>query len=486
MARKARDHQLLGGIAWSAAARTASQLLTWCITLVVARLLTPADYGVVAGATAYLGMVGILTEFGLATAIVSQRGLSASAISQLGGLSLALGVAGWVATTAAAPILSRALGIDELSRVLPVLGVATAFGALNALPFALLQKELRFRELANIELMRIGVSSCMLLVLAWWGAGYWALVLNEVAAVVVIALLLWMKVRYRLAIPRLAEIRSSLRISRDVLLARGAWYTYSNADFAIVGRTLGKQDLGDYSMAWTLTSMPSQKIAGIIMNVTTGIFASVQHDVEELRRYFLRISQSLALVLWPATIGIALVAPELVRAVLGQRWTGAVPIIQALAFATALRSIGPLCSQVLLARLKSALELRYTALSAVVLPIGFLVGARFGAMGVALSWSVLSLPLVALQLMMTCREIELSLWTFASGLVGPFLATGIMATCVSLVRPVIMNYTDSNGLCLALLIAIGVVSYGAVSLSIMPDTILGVVRLLRGRDRQAE
>lgn len=476
--RHTRDRQLIGGVAWTAAARLTSQLVTWAATLIVARLLAPADYGIVAGATVYMGLVAILTEFGLATAVVSQRNLSASAIAQLGGFSLVLGATAWLITILAAPALSDAMRIRELRVILPVLGVGTVLSSINSLPFAMLQKDLRFRDLANIELIRTVVGTSTLLILALNDFGFWALVLNEVVSVAAITIVLRRKVAYRLSLPRFAEIRSSLKISRDVLLARGAWYTYSNADFAVIGRALGKQALGDYSMAWTLTTMPSQKIAGLIMNVTTGVFASVQNEPEELQRYFKRIAQVLAMVQWPATIGLALVAPELVLVLLGPRWTGAIPIIQALALATATRALGPLCSQVLLARLRSTVELRYTALSAIILPIGFLIGSRFGAVGVAMSWSILSLPLVVLQLRLTCREIGLSLRSFLLVLVGPLSGTCVMSASVAIARDPLARFTDSARVGLIALVVVGIVSYGTASLILMPKQVRSLLRVI--------
>jgi PST family polysaccharide transporter len=483
--RRQRDRSLISGVAWSATARIAAQIVTWAVTLLVARLLTPSDYGIVSAATVYLGLVGLLTEFGLATAIVSQRDLSDAAIAQLGGFSLLLGMTAWAGTALAAPFIAKAVGVAEVREVLPVLGFATALSSLNALPYALLQKSLRFRVLSTLDILKALCSACALLAFAVAGAGFWSLVLNEVIAVAVIGLALKFVTRYRLAWPHLATIRPSLKLSGQVLTSRLAWYSYSNADVAIVSRFLGKATLGDYSMAWNLTNLPSQKIAGTLMGVTTGILSSVQRDDDEIRRYFLRIIEAMALLLFPATIGLALVAPNMVAVVLGERWQGVAPLIQILAFATSLRSLGPVCSQVLLARLKATVEMRYTIVSALVLPIGFLVGSQHGAIGVAWAWSLLSPPLVLYQFWVTCEEIALPLRTLFATLARPAAAVAFMAVAVIIGGTLMTRAGIGPRVQLPVQILIGALAYGSLIAATMLARVRGIIMLVRGRSAAA-
>jgi O-antigen/teichoic acid export membrane protein len=477
--RKDLDRSLVQGVAWSASARLISQLLTWAVTLIVARLLTPADYGVVAGAAIYLGLLGLLTEFGLGTAIVTQRDLPSTTIWQLGGFSVALGMTAWAVTTAASRLIANITGIAEVATILPVLGFATAVASLNALPYALLQKELKFRLLSQIEVFRSIIAAVALLAFAVLGFGYWSLVLNELVATLCLAFALYWKTRYRLHMPRWNNVRPSIVLSGRVMTSRVAWYTYTNADQGIVGKVLGKSALGDYSMASTLTNLPSQKIAAMIVGVTTGVLASVQHDAGELRRYFLGLVEMLSLVLLPAIAGLAMIAPVLVTVLLGEKWIGTVTIIQALAFATAIRAFGPVCSQVLLARLRADVELRYSLLSLCLLPIGFLIGVQFGGTGVALAWSVLSLPLSAYLLVLTCREIQLPVARLLAVVAKPFAAVLLMLIVLRVSRLLLDERSISSQVQLPLLIVCGALSYAVVIAAIMRDRVFALARLLK-------
>jgi teichuronic acid exporter len=475
------DRSFAGGIAWSGLARLSSQMVTWLVTLGVARLLVPADYGIVASATIYLGLVRLVTEFGLGTAIVTQRNLTDRQVSQLGGFAALLGVGAWVITFALAAPVAALLRVPALSTVLPVLGFATAVSTLNSLPTALLQRSLDYRSLSQLELLRSLAASLSLLLYAWLKFGYWALVLNEVTAVSVYAIALYLRTRYRLARPRLADIRSSLRLSGELVIARFASFAYTNTDVTIVARRFGAAVLGDYSMAWTLTSVPSEKLGSVLMSVTPGVLARVQHDTVELSRYFLLLIEGLSLLLLPATVGISLTAQTFIPLLLGEKWRGAIPIVEALGILLALRSISPVCGQVLVARLRSDIVMKYSIAAAVIMPISFLVGSHWGVMGVTFAWLTVS-PMLSLTLFaITCREISLPVRQLLAVVARPLGAVLLMAVAVLAARAALASTTLPPASQLSALILTGAIVYlGTLALT-MRDRVLRVWRLVRRR-----
>lgn len=478
-ARAGLDRQFAGGIAWAGLARLSSQSLTWAVTLFVARLLKPEDYGIVASATVYLGLVRVVTEFGLGTAIVAQRDLSQRQVAQLGGFSTLLGAIAWLVTIALAVPIAGLLRVEELRAVLPVLGFSTALSALNALPTAMLQRELDYRALSQLELLRAVVASLSLFLYAWLGLGYWALVLNEVSAVAVYAGALYVRTRYTLAWPKISEVRSSLRMSGELVVARFAWFAYSTADLGIVSRQLGKTALGDYSMAWTLTSVPSDKLGSVIMSVTPGILARVQRDLPEMRRYFLLLLEGLTVVLLPATIGISLTAHEFVPLLLGEKWRGAIPLVQILGLLLAVRSITPICAQVLVARLRSDLVLRYTLAAAVMMPVSFLIGARWGVTGVASAWVTAAPVLSAMQFAVTAREIRLPIRQLLRAVIRPALAVSLMSAAVMVARAELDSTQLPATARLMGLIATGAVTYLSAILLTMRSRMRQLWRTVR-------
>src|SRR6185503_16858167 len=193
-------------------------------------------------------------------------------------------------------------------------------GSLRVVPRAFMLREMRFRALAVIDGGQSVLTTGLTVLLAWMGFRYWALVIGAlIANVASTVLIVWMR-PFRPRLPRrLAEISSELEFGWNVVVSRLAWYTYSNADFAVVGRVLGTAALGVYNLGWTFANLPVDKISVMVMQVTPPIFARVQDRPAELRRYLRGLTEAISVVAFPVGLGLALVAWDLVDLVLGER-----------------------------------------------------------------------------------------------------------------------------------------------------------------------
>src|SRR5262245_2904525 len=238
--------------AWSGGARWCAQALSWGSTIVVARILAPEDYGLVAMAAVVTGFVSVLSELGIAVTVVTLRDLSPVHIAQLHGLSVLTGIASFVAVAAFAPLVAAFYARPAVTPVLVALGVALVIGAMRTVPSALLQKALRFRRIAAIEAAQACVGAAVAMITAWWGWRHWALVASVLAGATAGTALTVYACRVPLAWPRRRSLRGALSFTRDQLAGTVAWYGYSNADFAVAGLMLGANPLGAYAMAWTL------------------------------------------------------------------------------------------------------------------------------------------------------------------------------------------------------------------------------------------
>jgi PST family polysaccharide transporter len=298
------------------------------------------------------------SEFGVGAAVVRFRDLTTDQIGQFNGLSIIAGCLGLLASLAVAIPFGRFFREPRLPVVLVVMSSVFVISAFRVVPQALLQRRLQFRRLAVIEGTQSIVGACATLTLAVLGFGYWALALGFVISATVFALLVVVHNPTRFRRPRLASIRQPLTFSSHMLLSRFAWYGYSNADFAVIGKLLGGAALGAYTLGWTLSGMTVEKITAVVGRVTPAFFCTVQNDLAALRRYLLLITEGLALVTFPACIGLALVASDFVSLALGERWTAAILPVQLLAIVATLRSVQPLIAQVLFAIGKSRLAMR--------------------------------------------------------------------------------------------------------------------------------
>lgn len=385
-ARRQLDRSLARGVAWTGTVRWLTQLATWASTLVVVRLLTPEDYGLVGLATLYLGVVTMLSEFGIGTTVIALRELTPDQHAQINTMSMMFGVAAFAVSCAAAPLLARFFDAPELTRI--VIAMASVFVVTGArvVPQALLQREMRFRDLALNDGLQAVVLATGSVVFALLGFRYWTLVLSALLAAVLSTLGVLRLVRVPFHRPQWRALAPALTFSRHTLLSRLAWYAYQNADFLVVGRLFGKELTGVYRVAWDLTSTPIEKITAMVSRVTPAVLSAAQHDRPALRRYLLRITEALAVVTFPATVGMGLVARDLVPLLLTEKWAAMVLPLQLLAVAAAVRSVTPMLPQVLTVIGENRRVMHQNVVGAIVMPLAFWAGSRWGTVGIAAMW----------------------------------------------------------------------------------------------------
>ena len=460
VAAGALDRSLVRGVAWTAAAKWASQGLAWISWLIVARLLTPEDYGLVGMAAIYLGLITLLSEFGLGTAVLAVRELSAAQIAQLNGLAVLLGLVGLLASCAVAIPLGRFFRAPQLPLVVVAMSTTFVITSFKTVPFALLQRDLRFKSLALIDLGQALVLAISMVGFAVVGFRYWTLVCGGLMGALITTGAVLRLRHVPFAWPRPKSLKPALTLSSNVLISRLCWYVSANADFLVAGRILGKAALGFYNVGWTLASVPPDKVTTLIGQVTPAFFSAVQKDPPAIRRYLLRITEAIALITFPLSLGLALVARDFVLAILGPKWEGTVAPLQVLAAYAAFRSITPLLAQVLHSIRDTKFAMWTMVAAAVVMPTSFYVcGARWGTVGLALAW-VLVDPLFAFMLYWrTFSLIELSPRAYLGALWPALSGTAPMAAAVLAVGVLSPNgWTHS--LRLAAQIGVGVLTYG--------------------------
>jgi teichuronic acid exporter len=477
-AKSILDKKLIHGIAWTAGAKWISQVATWGITLVVARLLAPSDYGLVGMATLALGLVTLFSEFGLGTSIVMLRNLTDDQISQLNTLSVGLGLVGFAISLAVAAPIATFFRVPALVPVIIVTSIGLVISSFRTVPYSLLEKDMRFKLLGTIDGLQSGVHAIATLLLAYLGFGYWAIVLGNLSFVIALTGFSLICKRQRFAWPRFSGLREPLRFSWHLIVGRLSWFAYDNSDFAIAGRVLGEAQLGAYTMAWTLAHVPLVKLTELVNRVTPSFFSSIQTDLPGLRRYLQNITQGLALVIYPATIGIALVANEFVTVALGVKWYGMVIPLELLALHALIRSNVIVLTPVLNAIGETRLAMWQQLASLLVLPASFYVGSRWGTTGISAVW-VLVYPLMQIPLywrlfrriQMPVREYFGAVWPATSGCMVMVVAVEALKRFLDPAHPIYIR--------LATEVLAGAFVYVLVLASMHRECVRGVIQLTR-------
>jgi PST family polysaccharide transporter len=427
---KPADRTILRAFAWTGGGRWATQLLTWVTTIVVARILAPSDYGLIGMATIYLGLVGLISEFGLGQAVITMREMSGRQVAQLNSLSIGSGALLFGVSCLAAGFLGKFFHSPKLPQVVIVMSLTFLVSGVQVVPDALLQGDLRFKLLASFDTARALMQALTTVTLALLGFGYWSLALAPLAASVLAATMALIARPHSLARPRWGEIKHALRFSGQVLGSRVAWYTYSNSDFLVAGRVLGQAPLGAYTLAWTIASTPVEKITSVMTRVTPAFFSAVQDDKPHLRRYLLGITDGLSMLTFPASLGMALVADQFVLVALGQKWAPAIIPLRLLAMYAALRSITTVFPTILFAIRHSRFVMWNTMVAAVVFPAAFYYSSRWGTTGISWTW-ILLYPLITAPMMWrTFRATEIPVESYLRSVVPALRASLVMVIAV--------------------------------------------------------
>jgi PST family polysaccharide transporter len=314
------------------------------------------------------------------------------------------------------------------------MSTAFAITSFRTVPYALLQRDLRFKRLAAFEGGQQVVLAAASVLLALAGFRYWTLVIANVLGAAISTGLVLLQHRQPFARPRRDSIQEALTFSRHTLVNRVSFYWYSNADYLVAGKLLGQAAYGAYQLAYSLPLALLDRTSGLVLRVTPAVFSSVKHDPAALRRYFVGITEGLALITFPLTIGMALVAEDFVNAALGERWRLMIVPLQLLAGYAAFRSLIPLVGQLLVATGRNALDARNSVEMAVVLPIAFLVGSRWGIVGIAAAW-IVAHPFFGLRLIYrACERIELPVRRYVVALLPAATSALMMAAALVVLR----------------------------------------------------
>ena len=378
---------LLNALYWAAGGRFAGQLISWLITIWVIRILSPADYALMAMATVFIGACELIDELGLGSMITRARELDETSLRKAFGIVLTIKIALFGVLLVAAPAIGWLSASEDLVPLVRLLAFNFLASALAVIPRALMVREMAFRKLVTAEVAATLTAAATTLMLALLGHGVWALAVGALSLTVVRTALfnvLWPFARPPIFSTR--GMREFLTFGGAVSLERILWYVYSQADIVIAAKLLGADALGFYVVGKHIASLPAQKISPVIQEVVFPAFARIQADRERVGRSLLQGVNALTVLACPAAFGMAAVAPDLIKVALGERWVPAALPLQTYSLILPLGMVSGIILSALKAIGRSDLSLRNVALGSLLMIAGFVVGSGWGLAGISLAW----------------------------------------------------------------------------------------------------
>lgn len=370
--------------------QAANFILRLAFLMIMARLLSPEEFGLVAMVTVVTGFYGLFTSAGLSSATVQRVTVTDEQVSTLFWINMLIGAVLCALCLATAPLLVAFYHEPRVSWVTAALATGFLVNAAGVQHIAILQRDLRYVTLTTMEVLAQLVSIAIGLAFAVAGFGYWAIVASTLAGPAVMTVLAWAITRWIPGRPhRDAEIGSMLRFGGAVTIQSVVSYGAQNIDKVLIGRVGGPAALGIYGRAYQLVSMPMTSISSAVGWVAFSALSRIQEDTRRYRSYFLKGYAVVVSFVVPIIVFMAVFADDTVRIVLGAQWSDVVPILRLLAPAALVLVLieGPtywlLHSLGLAAR-----SLWITLAFSCVMLVACVVGVPYGAAGIALATSI--------------------------------------------------------------------------------------------------
>ncbi|MBF2047374.1 MAG: lipopolysaccharide biosynthesis protein [Elainella sp. C42_A2020_010] len=423
------------GVLWSALQNWGSQVGSLLVFFLLARLLTPEAFGLVAMANIFLAFMQIFLQQGFAQSLIQRQDLEPEHIDTAFWTNLAIGAcltafgltaAGWVAAQFQQPQLTPIL------QVLSLLFLITACGNVQQ---ALLERAFNFRATATRALAATLVGGAAGIGLALAGFGVWSLVGQQVIQELTGVLVLWhasdWRPRFRVSLPHFWQL---FRFGMPILGFNFLNFLNSRADDLLIGYFLGAVPLGYYSIAYRILGVMQQLLVQTSQQIALPTFSRLQSDLEQFRQAFYTATQLTSLIAFPVFLGVLVLAPELVVMLFGEQWTPSIPVLQVLSLAGIFQSISFFKSSVFMAMGKPSWSLWLSLLTVVLNLIGFSIAVRWGIVAVAAAFVIRGYVVFPIGQWAVSRLIHIPVLVYVKQFTVPLLSAITMAGFLFLLR----------------------------------------------------
>jgi O-antigen/teichoic acid export membrane protein len=432
--------KILSGLGWKVATQVVLQGSRAIVSVALARLLLPEEFGLAMMAVVLSTLALIFSDLALGAALIQRKELTPADRSTVFWLSVVVGTLFSVACALLAGPMAALYDeprVESLFVLISPIFVLTALGSTHT---ALLNREMDFKSLEIRMMVGTLIGAVVGVSAAVAGAGAEAIIVQYLVTAASSTVLVWITLRWRPTLQvSIASLRSLGGYSARVFGSRVLFYVSRNADSLLIGRFLGASALGAYTVAYNIMLVPFSKVAGPIQEVMFPAMSRIQDDRPRIGSLWLRVNHVVAAFSLPAMLGLVVAAPEFVTVVLGERWAAAVTPVQILAWVGFLQSLVRLNGSVQQACDRTDLMFRWALLIATANLAAFAVGVNWGIVGVAAAYAITNSLLQPVNVWLTGRIVGISVWTFCRNLLGTAQATALMLAAIVPLRQLLLG-----------------------------------------------
>lgn len=473
---------VFSGVRWTSAGQIMLESVRVLVSIVLARLLAPADFGLVSMGMVVTGFLVVIQYLGTSGVVIQRKELPDRLLSSLFWLNAGFGLLLTFILMVAAEPLSTLFHRTDVAPIIRVLGVSFVVTAIGAVPSALLNRRMQFDVLAKVGFAAAVCQGITGIGLAYAGFGPWALVYSTLVSAVVSSAGFWIKTGW---MPSLAfdwqAIKENSHMMLNLTFGNLVSYVLNDADKFIIGRWLGDVSLGYYTMATRFCLYPPNTIVPIVTRVLYPSYSRLQDDDNGMQRLFLRASGGIAFVTMPLMTGLMILSSPFVHVVLSSKWETSIELIALLAPVGIFQSISAGSSGVMLAKNKTHWVFITAAIKGISTIVALLAGIPWGIRGVTIAYLIVSVPLSAVGFVVAGRLIHMPFWKPIVVLKPYLIGSAGMAGAVLGVQLLLVNMGAPEALQLVMGIIVGATAYTWIMLVLRPPAVMDIVQVLPTR-----
>ncbi|MER9672023.1 lipopolysaccharide biosynthesis protein [Mesorhizobium sp. M0208] len=367
--------------------------------IVLARLLVPEDFGLVASVGPIVAFVGLLQNLGLQQAVVQRKDISTEQLNQVFWISALVGLGSAVMVACLAPAIAAFYGDQRMVGITIGSALPLLLGSLAAVPLALMNRHLRFGQLALNDVITAAAGLATTAVAAYAGLGYWSLVIGPAVSAVVALAAAWQVARWTPSRPDLKVDTDILSFGANLTGFNLANFFSRNLDNILIGKYSGAIELGYYDRAYKLLLFPLQNINQPLTRVMVPLLSRIHEDKARFRDIYVRTNWMLAAVTMPGIAALTLTSDQVVGLLFGERWAAVAPIFAWLGIASLIQSVSSTTGWIFICQGKTKTMFHWGIYSSLTTVAAFIIGLHWGAVGVAAAYAisgyVLRVPVLA-------------------------------------------------------------------------------------------
>lgn len=467
-----KDNSIKNGLSWIVSGHIANLVISTLLSVLLARLLEPGDYGLVAMVMIFTGYANLLINFGFGAALIQKKHLSEKDSSSVFWLSFLIGLILSIIIFLLSDVLANFYNEPRLIDITKVISVVYIFSSLNTVPNAILTRDLKFKTISSRNVLSSLISGVLAITLAINGFSYWSLVFQSVSNTLIGLMFIWISSKW---IPKkifsFDSIKELSKFSISLFSINSLGYVTKNLDNFLVGKFIGKAQLGLYSKSFSFITIPNKTITQTLVKFFFPYFSRIQDDEKKIGELYLEIQSVVFFIMLPILSIVSTSSDEFTIVIFGAKWLGLSPLIKIFCYMSMASILNRVASSIFMSKGRSRLIWQMGGIHSFIIIMLIVFGFYWGLIGVAILRTIAEfINLIITFYYINKTLIEVTMKKQVLNLMPYLVSVSFLIVGLYLIKKPLLTFTSSSLVVLITNIIVGGVIY-LVSIAIIDKNI---------------